>query len=373
MEMGYNFLFKQNCTIYFGNGYTEKISDILLGLGSKGALIACDPFLVPVAEKLRANCSLIKDVFSAIQPNPQIVGVMKLITLMALNKCDTIIALGGGSVIDTAKFAKGIYNGSHMELTSILRYFRSEASFPSTSNIKIIAVPTTAGTGAEVTSVSVISHGDIKNAINSAVFLPDICLIDPSLTMTVPPKLTMITGIDALSHALESYWNTNHQPLTDMYAKEAVGLIFANLEKAYNDGSDKSARENMSYAALLAGLAFAQTKTAGCHACSYPLSMIYRLPHGEACAFTLAGFAKLNNDWRLEKLAMESGFSSSLELAQKIVYLQRLAGLKVTLQDAGISETYHLAKLCIEHSLMRFNPVQPTIEQMQQLFLSLGK
>jgi alcohol dehydrogenase len=367
-----DFLFKQNSCIHFGVGFTDKIGEILAKTSSS-AIIACDPFLKSVSLKLKEECPQIKDIFSEIEPNPQLSGVMKLLILTALNKCDTIIAIGGGSVLDTAKFVKGVYNFKPMDIPELLKFFRQEIPFNATSPIKIIAVPSTAGTGAEVTSVSVVSHGDIKNTINSPVFLPDICVVDPALTLTVPPKATMITGLDALSHALESFWNINNQPITDLYATEAAKHIFSNLIKAYEKGNQIDSRVGMSYGALLAGLAFSQTRTAGCHAASYPLSMLFHLPHGEACAFTLAGFIRLNNDDRLESFAREVGFQNTTEMANYVVSLQRLAGLRVTIEDLGISDTYHLSKLCVEHPLMKFNPVQPSISQMQELFRSLGK
>jgi alcohol dehydrogenase len=367
-----SFLYKQNSCIHFGVDSTKKMGDILFKT-SASAIIACDPFLKPFSLKLKEECPQIKDIFSEIEPNPQLTGVMKLLILASLHKCDTIIAIGGGSVMDTAKFVKGVYSYKPMDIPELLKFFRQEVPFNVTSPIKIIAVPSTAGTGAEVTSVSVVSHGDIKNTINSPVFLPDICVIDPTLTLTVPPRVTMITGLDALSHALESFWNINHQPITDLLAKEAAKHIFSNLSNAYNEGRELNSRIGMSYGALLAGLAFSQTRTAGCHAASYPLSMIFHLAHGEACAFTLAGFIRLNNDERLEELAREVGFSDTNEMENYVVSLQRIAGLKTTIEDLGISDTYHLSKLCVEHPLMKFNPVQPSVTDMQELFKSLGK
>jgi alcohol dehydrogenase len=370
--MSYNFLFKQHANIHFGAGEIIKIDELLSSLSSKGAIIACDPFLFSLSEKIKNASSVIRDVFSDIEPNPQVIGVYNLLLMLEKHKADTIVAIGGGSVMDTAKFSKAVYCENISSLPIILEYYNLQIPFRTSSPINVIAVPTTAGTGAEVTSVAVISNGEIKNTFSSPAFLPDICVVDPELTLTVPKKVTMVTGLDALSHALESFWNINHQPITDMYAKEAIRLIFDNLEEAYVNGSNLVARENMSYAALLAGLAFSQTRTAGCHASSYPLSTYYHLPHGEACAFTLAGFIKLNRDLRLESLAIETGFSSMDEMANKIVYFQRLAGLKITLKDAGITDTRILATQCIEHQLMRLNPVQPSIEQMEALFNSLG-
>ena len=139
----------------------------------------------------------------------------------------------------------------------------------------------------------------------------------------MPPRTTMNTGLDAMAHALEGYWSKNHQPISDLMAIEAVRLILENLERAYRDGGDLEARGNMAYAALLGGLSFALPKTAASHACSYPLSEDYHLPHGEACAFTLDSFVRINADERLEHLCPRAGLSGTEELAERIRALSR--------------------------------------------------
>ena len=202
--------------------------------------------------------------------------------------------------------------------------------------------------------------------------MPKAAVVDPLLSSTVPPRTTMNTGLDAMAHALEGYWSINHQPITDIIAKAAVKLVLENLEKAYKDGSDMKARSAMAYAALLGGMSFALPKTAACHACSYPLSEMYHLPHGEACAFTLDSFVKINADDRLEELAKAVGLKDTDELASKIRELKALAGLKSRISDLGDNvDTGLLAEACAVHPLMNNNPVKLSVAELKEMFDAL--
>ena len=223
-----------------------------------------------------------------------------------------------------------------------------------------------------MTQVSVVSHGSEKRTINNPAFMPKAAIVDPVLSSTVPPRTTMNTGLDAMAHALEGYWSKNHQPISDLMAIEAVRTILENLEKAYRDGSDMQARANMAYASLLGGLSFALPKTAGCHACSYPLSEDYHLPHGEACAFTLDSFVRINADERLELLCRRVGLAGTEELAQKIAELKKLASLRSRLSDLGEVDLDKLAHDCAVHGLMANNPVKMDEAALRAMFEKLA-
>jgi alcohol dehydrogenase len=201
--------------------------------------------------------------------------------------------------------------------------------------------------------------------------MPMLAMFDPALTVTVPPRTTMNTGLDAMAHALEGYWSKNHQPISDLTAIEAVRLVLGNLETAYRDGTNLRAREKMSLAALLGGLSFALPKTAGSHACSYPLSEDYHLPHGEACAFTLDSFVRINADERLETLCHRVGLSGTDELADRIRALKKLAGLKTTLSDLGDVDLTKLARDAAKHPLMGNNPVPMDEAALRRMFEAL--
>ena len=151
-------------------------------------------------------------------------------------------------------------------------------------------------------------------------------LIDPTLTLSVPPKVTASTGMDVLPHALEGFWSKNHLPICDALALHAADLVLRFLPQAYHHGEDIVAREKMCEAAVIAGLAFSLPKTAASHACSFPLTSIYGLPHGEACAFTLGALCRINSkaeNGRLNIFAKKLGLTDAEELAIQIDMLKK--------------------------------------------------
>ena len=365
--MGLEFVYAQPVKIFFGAGKFEGLGLILEELGLRRCVAVCDPFLREKLEALREKLPGICAVYSNIQPNPQLAGAAAVAVLIREREADGVIGIGGGSTLDTAKFAAAIaYDGGEA-----LDYFRGNRVFP-TDHVPVITVPTTAGTGSEVTQVSVMSHGTEKKTINHPAFMPKAALVDPLLTRSVPPRTTMNTGLDALAHALEGYWSRNHQPISDLMAVQAVRLVMENLEAAWRDGSDLEARTNMSLAALLGGLAFALPKTAGSHACSYPLSEDYGLPHGEACAFTLDSFVRLNADERLETLCRRAGLSGTEELVERIAALKALGGLRTRLSELGAVDLDKLAHDSAVHPLMKNNPVPMDEAALRRMFEKLA-
>ena len=364
--MAESFIYAQPVRIFFGEGSFAKLPDVLDELGSKRCVIACGRHFAPEAEKLRAGTGAIVGVFGAVEQNPQLSGAAETARLCRELGADTVIGIGGGSSLDTAKFAAAIARGEG----EAIEYYRGERPFPA-ERLTVVAVPTTAGTGSEVTQVSVVSNGSEKRTINNPVFMPRAAVVDPLLSVGVPPRTTMNTGLDALAHALEGYWSRNHQPISDLMAVEAVKVILANLERAWRDGSDLEARAGMAYGALLGGLSFAMPKTAACHACSYPLSEDYHLPHGEACAFTLDSFVRINADARLEALCGAAGLSGTDELAGRIAELKRLAGLRCRLGELGEVDIDKLCRDCAAHPLMANNPVAMDAERLRAMFEKL--
>ena len=363
-----NFIYSQPVKIYFGEGEFAKLEDILSQAGVRKAVIACGRHFAPEAGRLVSEIGAICGAYCAVEQNPQLSGIVETVSLIREYGADAVIGIGGGSSIDTAKFAAAIALGDG----EAIEYFHGEKPFPD-ETLTIIAVPTTAGTGSEVTQVSVVSNGTEKRTTNNPVFMPKIAIVDPVLSSTVPPRTTMNTGLDAMAHAIEGYWSVNHQPICDLMAIESVRIILQNLETAYSDGNNMEARSNMAYASLIAGLSFALSKTAACHACSYPLSEDYHLPHGEACAFTLDAFVRINADDRLEYLAKRAGLSGTDELADKIHEFKKLAGLRMTLEDLGEVNLDKLCHDCSVHALMNNNPVRLSEEDLKQMFLSLKK
>lgn len=350
--MALEFVYAQPVKIWFGAGKLDALADVLQELGIERCALVCDPFLRGRAEELRSEVPAIRVIYSEIRENPQLSGAAALAEMIREGHMNGVVGLGGGSTLDTAKFAAAIaLDGGDAE-----DYFRGSRPFPA-ARVPVVTIPSTAGTGSEVTQVSVMSCGKEKKTINHPAFLPKAAIVDPLLTLTVPPRTTMNTGLDALAHALEGYWSRNHQPISDLMAVQAVRLVLEHLETAWRSGGDLEARTAMSLAALLGGLSFALPKTAACHACSYPLSEDYGLPHGEACAFTLDSFVRINADSRLEALCRQVGLSGTGELARRIAALKELGGLRTRLSELGRVDLDKLARDCAAHPLMRNNPV----------------
>lgn len=361
-----SFFYEQPVKIHFGWDKLLELESVLDEIGAEKCVIVCSKSSLERAGKLMKESKRICGIFSDIRPNPLLSGAAETAELMKKHGADTVIAIGGGSAIDSAKYSAACAFSAH----TAYEHYIDGIPLPE-KGAKIVAVPTTAGTGSEVTKVSVISHENEKRSIHNPVFMPDVCIVDPALTMSVPQRTTMITGIDAFTHAIEAYWSKNHQPITDLYATESIRIILNNLEKSYEVG-DKQSRTNMAYASLLAGLAFAVPKTAASHACSFPLSAHYHLPHGEACAFTLDSFIRINADERLEELARNVGFRNTDALADEINRLKRLSGLAMKLSD--VSEDFDVELIAREsavHPLMANNPVSLTEDALKKMFEAL--
>ena len=360
------FFYKQPVKIWFGAGEFARLGEILTELGCRKCVLVCGRHFAPEARAMMEKIPAIAAVFGEVEQNPQLGGAAETVRLAREYGADAIVGVGGGSSIDTAKFAAAAAPGD----AEAIDYYTEKVPFPA-KPLTIVAVPTTAGTGSEVTQVSVMSHGKEKRSINNPLFMPTAAVVDPTLTLTVPPRTTMNTGLDALAHALEGYWSRNHQPLADLFAIEAVRLILENLETAWRDGSNLEARSNMLYASMVAGLAFSNPRTAGSHACSYPLSEDYHLPHGEACAFTLDSFVRINADERLEYLCRRAGLSGTEELAQRIAALKELGGLRRKLSDLGEVDLDKLCCDCAAHVLMNNNPVKMDEAALREMFEAL--
>ena len=233
-----------------------------------------------------------------IPANPTQKDIIQTLQLIGDTAVDTIIAIGGGSAIDLAKAVSAFYdpqknNSYTLEdiTTGIKNKSYSEGPF-----IDILALPSTAGTGSEMTQWATIwdedKHG--KFSIDAPELKPKLALIVPELTMTLSPLLTLSTGLDALSHAVEAYWSKHTTPIVQEIAYRAIELVLENLRPVLASPLEYSLRENMCRASVLAGIAFSKTRTTACHSISYPMTQLYDVPHGIAVALTLNAVASLN-------------------------------------------------------------------------------
>ncbi|MDD4001030.1 MAG: iron-containing alcohol dehydrogenase [Bacilli bacterium] len=361
------FYFHHPVKIYFSEPVLVALRKVLENEKFQRGLIISDPvFENTLALKIKNEFSKVVGLYCEVTPNPLLREAEVLNKLIKAEKCDFLIAIGSGSSLDLAKFAAGTAFGE----AELKDYLLGETPFPELY-LPLIAIPTTSGTGSEVTAVSVMSMDGNKYTVSSPHFLPHTSIVDPSLTLSLSSRLTAVTGLDALSHALEAFWSIHHQPLTDLYALESCKLIFGNLRKAFDNPDNLEARTALAYASLLAGLAFAQAKTAAVHACSYPLSNLYYLPHGEACTFTLDKFILINASERLKELSKALGFMNLEEMAYQVFSLKRHMGLRWTLHDVGIKDVKELSKACLKHPLMKNNPVKLKLSDLEEMYLSL--
>ena len=232
-------------------------------------------------EDILKKCGIAYIIYDKTQPNPTVHNVEEALEIYLQNNCDSLIAIGGGSSMDCAKAlgARLVYPKRSLgQLKGILRVMRTLPP--------LIAIPTTAGTGSEVTLAAIITDSEKqhKYALMSFPLIPRYAVLDAVLTYSLPPHLTATTGIDALTHATEAYIGRSTTKETRRLALEAAKLIFENIENAYNDGHNRIARENMLFAAYKAGIAFSKSYVGYIHAVAHSLGGTYGTPHGLANA-----------------------------------------------------------------------------------------
>lgn len=363
-----NWNYNQPVEIIFGSGRISELSNLLKN--SEKPLLVSDPYFLKsgLVDRIRELTGDI-DVFADISPNPDVSEVNACSELIRLRKNDSIIALGGGSSLDLAKAAS-------IFVESIEDYHNGEKAVPS-EHLPIIAVPTTAGTGSEVTCVSVLTNRltGRKAPIVSESFYPQAALIDPELLYSLPPNVTASTGIDVLCHAVEGYWSVGHQPICDALAISAIKNVFEYLPVSYENPFDKTAREKMAEASVIAGLAFTLPKTTSSHACSFPLTSIYKIPHGEACGLTLDFFVRVNgDDLHTKQLVKELGYKNADAFADDILLLKEKTKLRRGLKDLNITkeQTEELVRLS-HHPNLNNNPVEITDDILFEMYEQLKK
>lgn len=362
-----NWNYTQPVHIVFGNGKLKEIKE--LSGKAEHPLFIADPFFIQngLAQKLRDQFRQ-SEIFSDISPNPDVREVNHCSALIREKGIDIIIALGGGSSLDLAKAAS-------IAQPSIEEYHCGKKQVPK-EHLPVIAVPTTAGTGSEVTCVSVLTDRRTgkKAPIVSESFYPNMAVIDPELTYSLPPHITASTGIDVLCHAVEAYWSRNHQPICDALAIHAIKNVFTYLPVAYNEPRNVLAREKLAEASVIAGLAFTLPKTTASHACSFPLTSIYHIPHGEACGLTLDYFMRVNReDEHTKELVQELGYACMDDFADAVLELKRQLKLRLDLKDFHLSQE-QLRELAAasHHPNMDNNPVEITDDILMDLYTGLS-
>ena len=289
------FVFNTVARIISASGSALQLADQCAQLGVKRPLLVTDPQLVsigliaPVLTALRAS-GLDVIIFDQVKEDPPESIVLQAGEMGLAEQIDGVIAVGGGSSMDVAKVVAVLLGGDQAlpELYGVDQV--------SGQRLPLILVPTTAGTGSEVTPVAVITTGETTKAgVSSARLLPDIAVLDADLTLGLPPAITAMTGVDAMVHAIEAYTSQHKKnPLSDNLARQALHLLARNIRTAVHDGGNREARGNMLLGAMLAGQAFANAPVAAVHALAYPLGGHYHIPHGLSNSLVLPSVLAFN-------------------------------------------------------------------------------
>ena len=369
--------------IIFGWNSVEKVGEEALKFGSKALLVTgrnssrANGSLDAVRTSLQA-AGVAATLFCEVDSDPCVQAITDGAARARECGADVIIALGGGSPLDVGK-AIGLMSLNDGNITDY------EKSTPLRPGLPVIAISTTAGTGSEVTKFVVITDTErkIKMLINSPFLIPQVAILDPRLTLSIPPAFTAGPGMDALTHAIEAFQSSLATPTTDIFALSAIRLIGGNLVKATLNGDNVSARTAMLLGQLHAGLAFGNASVALVHAMSRPLGAHFGIPHGQANAILLPWVMEYNRPSCPEKYVQIAealgGNGSSLPLKEASQFavgavrdIYAATGLPLTLAELGVSADAvpTLALDASQSGSVLFNPRKPTRQDIERLYLA---
>lgn len=367
--------------IEFGNGAIARLPEFVKALGGSRVLVVGDPGvqrvgLIDRVQAILTGASIFNAVYADVESDPATRSVDEGTVHGKANGCDLVVGIGGGSALDTAK-AIGLMlvnDGNIKDYAGIGKVPRAGAP--------VIAVPTTAGTGSELTIWSVLSDkvAKAKISVGSVLNCPAIALLDPELTLSLPPQITAATGMDALTHALESYVNTATQPISEAMSDQAMTLIARSLRKAVADGSDVEARGDMLLASTIAAMAFNSTRLGLVHAFAMPLGAKFGIPHGLVNAIMLPEVMRFNhlaNPRKFARIAEIFGEKTASLPVEEVAALSVSAieklkldvGITAKLSNFGVTEG-RFDEIVDEAMLsgnVPVNPRQPTKDDMKAL------
>lgn len=378
-----DYIFQTTPRLIFGQNKISVLPIEIQRFSSSRATFICTPFIVKQAffsellllvEKQGIKTS----VFSNIEPDPSFQTCDKACEFIKENKSEIIIGIGGGSAMDVAKVAAAIAFSKESTKTVTQRGTISEKGLP------LILIPTTAGTGSEVTHISIFSDNEekLKTGLISNYLYADTAILDPTLTLKLPTNITANSGTDAIIHAIEAVNSKLATPYTDLLAKEALKILFKNISLAFNDGHNLDARSNMLYGSMLAGKAFANSSVAAIHAFAYPIGAEFHIPHGLANSIMLLPVLKFNLETGIHKydivadaIGIKIKGLSNKEIADVLInaFDKLLTELKIDrhLASFGIKEANvpDLAKAAMKVTrLMANNPRELCLKNAEKLY-----
>jgi alcohol dehydrogenase len=388
-----NYRFHCPVKIVSGENALDKLPGEFAQLAAKRPMVVTDQGVVRaglldlVREVFNGSGTTIGAVYDQVPPDSPVASVHEIVTDYRRHDCDCLLAIGGGSAIDTAKGAKIKLADEAVDLMNFKAVLRMVKPTPA-----LIVIPTTAGTGSEVTSAAVLSDKDkgIKLSLISPSMPPHTAIIDPRMTATLPPRLTAATGMDALTHAIEACLGIQKNPISDAVAASAIALIGANLVEVVRNGGNLKARLAMANAATMAGIAFSNSMVTMVHALGHALGAVGHVPHGDAMAICLPDVLAFNLDVIADDLGelllplagarayTETPCEQRAERAITVIRdlrktLNALAGLPITLQEAGVTEEHfaEAAEKAAADGAAYYNRKKFTAAQALQIFHKL--
>ncbi len=363
---------------HFGCGAVTKVGELAAALGATKALIVTDPFLAShdITERVRASlqdAGVGVDVFGGVAPNPTTACVDEGSDIASRSGADLLVALGGGSSMDTAK---GVSLGAKNPQRGVNLDYSTEFG---SEGVPIIAIPTTAGTGSEVNAFGVITDEASQRRfyVGHSSALAKAAILDPELTLGLPPLATAATGMDALVHAIESYVSARPNPYSDAIALGVVRMVSGFLERAVVAGDDLEARSQMLLASHIAGVGFSHTGLGLVHGIGHALGAQFNIAHGNALCIVLEQVMEYNRAVREERIAdlafplgvgdTAASMGENAEAAvTRIRGLVASVGLEAVLSDYGVDESHlgAVATTALEDPVTHNNPQQPTLDEV---------
>lgn len=363
---------------HFGRGRVAEVGTIVASLGAKSVLVVTDPFLAasPIVAAVRASietAGLTVTVYGDVTPNPTTTNLDNGSDLAVSVGAEAIVSVGGGSSLDAAKgISLGAVNPERGLKLDYSTPFANEA-------LPIVAVPTTAGTGAEVNAFGVITDviGHRKFYVGHDSALAKAAILDPELTIGLPPFATAATGFDALTHALESYLSIRANPYSDGIALQTISTVAAYLPRAVADGTDMEARSELLFASHIVGVGFSHTGLGLVHGVAHPLGGQFNIPHGFALALVIRGVLRVNRPHREDRLARvafalgvgdtAASVASNADAAvERICALALEIGLGGSLSQFGVTESdlESLARDTLADPVTANNPIVPSFDEV---------
>ncbi len=358
--------------IIFGRGVIERLAEEILSLGKRALLVTgCSAMrksgVLDRVGAIMKSAGVEFSLFDGVESDPSLETVNEGIEFIQRERCDVVIGLGGGSAIDVAKAIASIVK----QPGTAREYHRGKKI--EKEGLPFIAVSTTAGTGAEITNNSVLMDREklVKKSIRSPHMIAKVALVDPELTLSIPPRITAYTGMDAFVQALESYVTKTSNPITDTLALQAIEVIFHNLPEAVQEGGNIEVREKMALGSLLSAMAFSNSGLGAVHGLAHPIGAHFGVPHGLACAVLLPHVVGFNLKVRYEKfsqIAEKIGVEKTENLPCIMKkFLQRI-GIPLDFRDYEITETDFSTIIAESRSSsMSKNPRQASDEDLREI------